>query len=232
MRFIGLSLIKSRKAALVCTLLSLALIVAGCAGQTAVNSVDTAGETKIDLKQINNLSITEDEEQVYLSVEGSPDLLFSDIRKSTPPEVTFYFPGTQLEGVEAQYDIEVGPVATIRTSEVVADGHTAKIAVTLTKEAAYSVDQGPTGMIIAFSRDGVEEEALPAEGEGGATEAQTTAEVDEVVASPKGTCIETVSVEEREDGIDITILADGTIQEYSAFTVDNPPRRQPTTYRF
>jgi type IV pilus assembly protein PilQ len=224
MRFIGLSLIKSRKAALICTLLSLALIVAGCAGQTAVNSADNAGETKIDLKQINNLSITEDEEQVYLSVEGSPDLLFSDIRKSTPPEVTFYFPGTQLEGVEAQYDIEVGPVATIKTSEVVADGHTAKIAVILTKDAVYSVDQSPTGMIIAFSRDAVEEEALPAEGEGGATEAQTAVEVDDVVAAPKGTCIETVSVEEREDGIDITILADGTIQEYSAFTVDNPPR--------
>ena len=224
MRFIGLSLIKSRKAALICTLLSLAFIVAGCAGQTAVNSADNAGETKIDLKQINNLSITEDEEQVYLSVEGSPDLLFSDIRKSTPPEVTFYFPGTQLEGVEAQYDIEVGPVATIKTSEVVADGHTAKIAVTLTKDAVYSVEQSPAGMIIAFSRDAVEKEALPAEGEVGATEAQITVEVDDVVATPKGTCIETVSVEEREDGIDITIFANGTIQEYSAFTVDNPPR--------
>ena len=224
MRFIGLSLIKSRKAALICTLLSLALIVAGCAGQTAVNSVDNAGETKIDLKQINNLSITEDEEQVYLSVKGSPDLLFSDIRKSTPPEVTFYFPGTQLEGVEAQYNIEVDPVATIKTSEVVADGHTAKISVALTKDAVYSVDQSPTGMVIAFSRDAVEEEALPVEGEGDPTTEQTTVEVDEVVAAPKGTCIETVSVEEREDGIDITILADGTIQEYSAFTVDNPPR--------
>ena len=53
---------------------------------------------------------------------------------------------------------------------------------------------------------------------------QTTVEVEEVVVASKGTCIETVSVEEREDGIDITILADGTIQEYSAFTVDNPPR--------
>ena len=224
MRFIDLSLIKSRKAALICSLLSLALIVAGCAGQTAVNSVDNAGETKIDLKQIKSVSITEDEEQVYLSVEGSPDLLFSDIRKSTPPEVTFYFPGTQLVGVEAQYDIEVGPVATIKTSEVLADGHTAKIAVTLTKDAVYSVDQSPTGMVIAFSRDAVEEEALPVEGGENTTATQSTADVDEVAVAPKGTCIETVSVEEREDGIDITIIADGTIQEYSAFTVDNPPR--------
>jgi type IV pilus assembly protein PilQ len=201
----------------------LSFMVAGCASQTAVNSTDSAGITKSDLKQINSLSITEDEEQVYLSVEGSSDLLFSDIRKSTPPEVTFYFPGTQLVGVEAQYDIEVGPVATIMTSEVVADGHTAKIAVNLTKDAVYSVDKSPTGMVIAFSRDAVEEETLPPEGEGD-TKALTTVVVDEVVPTPKATCIETVSAQEREDGIDITILADGTIQEYSAFTVDNPPR--------
>ena len=51
MRFIGLSLIEFRKAALICSLFSLALIVAGCAGQTAVNSVDNAGVTKNDLKQ-------------------------------------------------------------------------------------------------------------------------------------------------------------------------------------
>ena len=158
------------------------------------------------LSKINSLSITEDEEKVYLSVAGSPDLLFSDIRKSTPPEVTFYFPGTQLSGVEAQYDIEVDPVATIKTSEVVADGHTAKIAVTLTKEAVYSVDNSPTGMIIAFSRDALEEKTLPVDGGGDTSKPQTTVEVDEVVAVPKGTCIETVSVEEREDGIDITIL--------------------------
>jgi type IV pilus assembly protein PilQ len=225
MRFIGISLIESRKAVLICSLLLLALIVAGCAGHTAVNSVDNAEATKSDLKQINQLSITEDEEQVYLSVEGSPDLLFSDIRKSTPPEVTFYFPGTQLVGVEAQYDIAVGPVAAIRTSEVVADGHTAKIAIALNKDAVYSVDKSPKGMVIAFSRDAVEEEALPGENDGDTTtKTQATVAVEEVVEAPKGTCIETVSVDEREDGIDITILADGTIQEYSAFTVDNPPR--------
>jgi type IV pilus assembly protein PilQ len=224
MRFIGPFLIKYRKSALICSFLLLSLMVAGCAAQMAANSADSGGITKSDLKQINNLSITEDEEQVYLSVEGSPDLLFSDIRKSAPPEVTFYFPGTQLVGVEAQYDIEISPVATIMTSEVVADGHTAKIAVNLTKDAIYSVDKSPTGIVIAFSRDAVEGETSLVEGGSETINEQTTVEVEEVVVASKGTCIETVSVEEREDGIDITILADGTIQEYSAFTVDNPPR--------
>ncbi len=224
MRFIGPFLIKYRKSALICSFLLLSSMVAGCAGQMAVNSADSAGITKSDLKQINNLSITEDEAQVYLSVEGSPDLLFSDIRKSTPPEVTFYFPGTKLTGVEAQYDTAIDPVASIKTSEVVADGHTAKISVILTEDAVYSVEKSPAGMIIAFSRNAVEEEALPVKGGSETTKEQTTVEVEEVLVAPKGTCIETVNVEEREDGIDITILADGMIQEYSAFTVDNPPR--------
>lgn len=224
MRFIGLSLIDSRKVALICSLVFLSLMVAGCAGKAAVNSVDAAEITKSDLKQINNLSISEDEEKIYLSVEGSPDLLFSDIRKSTPPEVTFYFPGTKLAGVEARYDTAIDPITSIETSEVVADGHTSKIAVTLTKDAVYSVEMSPKGMVIAFSRDAVEEEALPVESGSETIKGQTTVEVEAVAVAPKGTCIETVNVEERVDGIDITILADGTIQEYSAFTVDNPPR--------
>jgi type IV pilus assembly protein PilQ len=224
MRFIGLFLIESRKSALICSFFLLSLVVAGCAGQTAVNSGDTAGVTKSDLKQINNLSISEDEERVYLSVEGSPDLLFSDIRKSAPPEVTFYFPGTQLSGVEAQYEIAADPVAAINTSEVVADGHTAKITVALTQDAVYSVDKSQTGIVITFSRDAVEEEALSADNDDDETAVQDSNKTDDVVAAAKGTCIETVNFEAREDGIDITILADGTIQEYSAFTVDNPPR--------
>ncbi len=115
------------------------------------------------------------------------------------------------------------PVTRIETSEVVADGHTAKIVVSLTKDAAYSVDQNEQGIIIAFSRDAIVEDALPKEEEN-FSEAQNTTNSNDLEVAPKGTCIETVNVEERIDGIDIVILADGTIQEYTAFTVNNPPR--------
>ena len=142
MRFIGLYPVKYRKAAFISSLFMLSLIVASCAGNAAVNPVENAGITTSELKQISKLAVSEDENGVYLLVEGSQGLLFSDIRKASPPEVTFYFPATQLSGIDAQYDVTIDPVDRINTSEVVADGHTAKIVVSLTKDAVYSVDQG------------------------------------------------------------------------------------------
>jgi type IV pilus assembly protein PilQ len=226
MRFIGLYPVKYRKAAFISSLFMLSLIVASCAGNAAVNPVENAGITTSELKQISKLTVSEDENGVYLLVEGSRELLFSDIRKASPPEITFYFPATQLSGVEEQYDVSIDPVDRINTSEVVADGHTSKIVVSLTKDAVYSVDQDQQGLLIAFSRDAiVEENAMPVEEKASSGDQRTTnANELELEMAPKGTCIETVNVEERMDGIDITILADGTIQEYQAFTVDNPPR--------
>jgi type IV pilus assembly protein PilQ len=224
MRFIGLYPVKYRKVAFISSLFMLSLIVAGCAGNAAVNPVENAGITTSELKQISKLAVSEDENGVYLLVEGSQGLLFSDIRKATPPEVTFYFPATQLSGIDAQYDVTIDPVDRINTSEVVADGHTAKIVVSLTKDAVYSVDQGQQGLIIAFSRDAIVEENAVSEIEDTPSEIQHTPNTNDLEMAPKGTCIETVNVEERMDGIDIMILANGKIQEYQAFTVDNPPR--------
>lgn len=226
MRFIGLSLVDLRKAAFICSFFMLPLIIFGCAGSTAVNPVENTGVISSDLKEINKLAVSEDDSGVYLSVEGSPDLLFSDIRKASPPEVAFYFPGTQLSGVDERYDVASDPVDQIETSEVVADGHTAKITVALSRDAVYHVDQSPSGIIVAFSREAIikKEETDPKEAENSIEDPSMPDRTDGPAVAPIGTCIETVNVEERRDGIDVTILADGTIREYSAFTVDNPPR--------
>jgi type IV pilus assembly protein PilQ len=111
----------------------------------------------------------------------------------------------------------------------VADGHTAKITVNLTQDAVYTVDQGPEGLTIAFSRDLLlEEETLPSDTADTAVDsaapAADTIDPEVLEAAAKGTCIEMVDFKEQSDGIEIAILADGTITDYSAFTVDNPPR--------
>ncbi len=108
MRFIGLYPVKYRKAAFISSLIMLSLVISGCAGNPAVNPVENTGITTSDLKQISKLAVSEDENGVYLMVEGSQGLLFSDIRKASPAEVTFYFPATQLSGIEEQYDVSDG----------------------------------------------------------------------------------------------------------------------------
>ncbi len=210
-------------------IVSLALLFTGCAAYNSGNADANDEPTAATLKQIHTVAVSKDGDQTTMRIAGSPDLLFSDIRKSSPPTVSFYFPGTKLVDLEAVYEVNSQPIQDIRTSEVVADGHTAKITVHLSQDAAYSVDQTTEGIIVAFSRDVViEENNLDPEDPVDAVDASPAPveAIDPAIleAAAKGTCIEMVDFKEQSEGVEIVILADGTITDYSAFTVDNPPR--------
>jgi type IV pilus assembly protein PilQ len=224
MRFIGSTPVKSLIAASICSATIFSLAFLGCAGNAAITTADKSNVSENNLKQISQVAVSEDEKSVLLSITGSSDLLFSDIRRTAPPEVTFYFPSTQLVGVQDQYDVGVDPVKQISTSAVVADGQTAKVTVSLNNDAVYSIEQSEQGLSIAFSKEAVVEETAQAESAPEKTTASITDEVAAISAAPKGTCIETVDVEKRSDGVDVLISADGKIQDYTAFTIDNPPR--------
>lgn len=224
MRFIGPTRVNSRSVVFACCIFAMALSLFGCAGNAALNPTDASKVAEDQFKQIKNVAVTEDEKGILLTIEGSSDLLFSDIRKISPPEVTFYFPGTELEGLQDLYSVDIDPVEQIRTSAVVADGQTAKIVVSLTRDALYSVDQSDQGLVITFSREAVVEEAPATEENLTVQDVPVAAEAIDIADVPKGTRIEAVDIQNRTDGIDILIKADGKIQDYSAFTVDNPPR--------
>ncbi len=210
-------------------IVSLALMFSGCAAHHSGNAESNDEPTAATLKQIHTVAVIENGDQTVMRIAGSPDLLFSDIRKSTPPTVSFYFPGTKLVDLQDVYEVNTQPIQDIRTSEVVADGHTAKITVHLDQDAAYSVDQTAEGIVVAFSRDLVIEEKNidpedPVEGAVSSSAPEEAIDPAVLEAAAKGTCIEMVDFKEQSEGVEIVILADGTITDYSAFTVDNPPR--------
>ncbi|MDJ0668112.1 MAG: type IV pilus secretin PilQ [Desulfobacterales bacterium] len=211
---------------------ALALMVSSCAASYSASPNQDASPTGVaELKQINSLAITEEDHKTILTITGSADLLFSDIRKSSPPTVSFYFPGTELVDIRDVYTVAAPPIHDIQTSEVVADGHTAKVTVNLTQDALYSVAQDPNGITVAFSREALIEEKTLASAEPSVTEAPAPVPAEAPMIDPqmieaaaKGTCLEMVDFKEQSDGIEIVILADGTLTDYSAFTVDDPPR--------
>ena len=207
---------------------ALAFMVSSCAGSYSTSqNQDNHPAGVVELKQINSLAVTEDDQKTILNITGSADLLFSDIRKSSPPTVSFYFPGTELVDIRDVYPVDAHPIHDIQTSEVVADGHTAKVTVNLTQDAAYAVEQGPNGITVTFSREVIIEEQPLASAEPAVEPAPAPAPPPDpqmIQAAAKGTCIEMVDFKEQSDGIEIVIWADGTITDYSAFTVDNPPR--------
>ncbi|MDJ0873625.1 MAG: type IV pilus secretin PilQ [Desulfobacterales bacterium] len=212
-------------------LVLLALLFSNCAASNP-GQVDPSGPESgaVERKQINTLAVAaEDDQKTTLTIGGSTGLLFSDIRKTAPPTVSFYFPGTELVDIQDLYQVDAPPIKDIHTSEVVADGHTAKITVNLLQDADYSVEQDENGITVSFARDVlIEENELPAENTAAEDNqpALTSETIDPAIleAASKGTCIEMVDLKEQSDGVEISILADGTITDYSAFTVDNPPR--------
>ena len=224
MRFIGSTNARSQIAAVICCITMLSFAFFGCAGNPAATPTDASDLSKNDFRKITRIAVTEDSNNVRLSIEGSPDLLFSDIRTTSPPEVTFFFPDTKLEGINEQYNVDLGPVAHVNTSEVVADRQTAKISVSLQREAVYNIEQSEKGIFIAFSKEAVVDQEVMDKNTAVDVDAQIEDEHTDVASEPKGTCIETFNVEKHKDGIDILVAADGQIQDYTAFTIDNPPR--------
>ncbi len=224
MRFIGSTNARSRIAAAFGCIIMLSFVFLGCAGNPVATPTDTGDLSNNDLRKITNIAVTEDGNNVLLSIEGSPDLLFSDIRKTSPPEVTFYFPGTELEGLNNQYNVDLDPVEHVNTSTVVTDGQTAKISVSLQREVLYSIEQSENGIFVTFSKEAVVDQASADENAAVDVEAQIEDEPADIATAPKGTCIDTFNVQKHTDGIDILVVADGQIQDYTAFTIDNPPR--------
>ena len=226
MRFIGSIHAKSQIAATICCAIMLSVNFLGCAGTATVSpTADASDSVESDLKKITNIAITEDDSNVFLSIDGSADLLFSDIRITSPPEVNFFFPNTKLEGVSDQYDVGLTPVERVNTSAVVSDDQTARISVSLQREAVYSIEKSEKGLSVAFSKEAVVDEESKAQN---SVDDEVTLKEEEkaadIAAVQNGTCIETFNVEKRTDGIDIIVSADGKIQDYTAFTIDNPPR--------
>ncbi len=230
MRSSVLSKCRSRHWILFALLVAGAFILGSCAAnQSGKLGPDAAATEKGELKQIHTVTVTEDDQNTILTIAGSADLLFSDIRKSAPPAVSFYFPGTELVDLQEVYHVDLPPIQDIHTSEVMADGHTAKVTVNLVQDAAYTVKQSADGLTVAFSRDVlIEEKDLATEsataGEAPVSALSETIDPEVLEAASKGTCIEMVEYNEQSNGVEILILADGTITDYSAFTVDNPPR--------
>jgi type IV pilus assembly protein PilQ len=224
MRFIGTTNARSQIAVVICCIMMLLFAFLGCAGNPSATPTAASDLSQNDLRKITNIAVSEDSSNVILSIEGSSDLLFSDIRKTSPPEVTFYFPGTELDGLDDQYNVGLDPVEHVNTSAVVADGQTAKISVSLRREALYSIEQSDKGIAITFSKEAVVDQQSADEIPAADMDAPIDDASADLASAPKGTCIETFNVQKHTDGIDVIVAADGQIQDYTAFTIDNPPR--------
>jgi len=131
-------------------LISITLLMAGCASQNTAN-VKSAGENKL----ITDLTTSEDAEAMIVTVKSGQTLTYTAIKQVFPLGVLFHFPETALDNIkEVYYPPENETISSIRATQIEEDGTTSRIFIALKKDLPYNIMPDETGIHISFPKSG------------------------------------------------------------------------------
>ncbi len=202
-------------------LISITLLMAGCASQNTAN-VKSAGENKL----ITDLTTSEDAESMIVTVKSGQMLTYTAIKQVFPLGVLFHFPETALDNIkEVYYPPENETISSIRATQIEEDGTTSRIFIALKKDLPYNIMPDETGIHISFPKSG----QPAAETSSPAAQAQTAAKEPEPElekkTAPPATRITAIGTTPLKKNIAINVKANGTIKNYKSFTIkETPPR--------
>jgi len=197
----------------------MAAVLAGCASQNAAN-VKSGGEAKL----ITDIIAIEDATSARVTVKGSQKLAYTAIKQVFPLGVLFHFPETILDDIKTvYYPPENDVISSIRATQTEEDQNTSRIFIALKKDLPYSIEPTATGLNITFPKSG----ELAAEKPSDAAQKQKKASEPqpEKQPAPPATRMIAVSATPQEKNVAINVKADGTITNYKAFTISEPPAR-------
>ncbi len=206
-------------------LISITLLMAGCASQNTAN-VKSAGENKL----ITDLTTSEDAEAMIVTVKSGQTLTYTAIKQVFPLGVLFHFPETALDNIkEVYYPPENETISSIRATQIEKDGTTSRIFIALKKDLPYNIMPDETGIHISFPKSGqpaaeISSPDAQAQTADKGPEPELEPELEKKTAPP-ATRITAIGTTPLKKNIAINIKANGTIKNYKAFTIkETPPR--------
>ncbi|MFZ7127063.1 MAG: type IV pilus secretin PilQ [Desulfobacterales bacterium] len=220
---------------LVLVLLLISAFGWGCsANRDLAQTAPVGGGADGAVKKISRLDFSTTGQVNEIRVEGGPDLLCSHFKKPDPLSLSFYFPQTALDAENPVVDENHPFISEIRASQLSASGQTAKILVSLKKDVEYEVSSDTGSLRIHLKAAEAVSEALSApaaagpdtlaaEDDAAEPSAANTAEV-LAVAGIDATRMESIDARDQAEGMNITVFADGSIEDFSSFTINDPPR--------
>ncbi len=193
------------------------LLFTGCASKTVSikEPTEDTAESFVS-KLITDISTTEDSESSMVWIRGNELLTYTSVKQPSPIGVLLYFPETALDDIESIYTPASDIVSSIKASELTDKGHTTRIEILLKKDNPYEVTREDTGIKISFEKMFTIVESTVQE----LVKEEKSAEKILLPAS----ILDSVNVASLENGLEITIKADGTIKDYKSFTVESPAR--------
>ena len=205
-------------------LVSLLSLSAGCASKMDVKPEQTAeAKSAIVPNRITDIHTTEDIESVSVVVEGDHLLTYTSVKQPSTPAVLLYFPETALDDIQTEYHPDSSPIHTIKAQEVNVKGTTTRIEIGLTEDVPYNVARKGAGLKVSFQKQTprlssaaapVTREKIKQLSDTGPSNASET----------YATELHSISAIPLENGVKITVLADGTITDFRSFPAHNPAR--------
>jgi type IV pilus assembly protein PilQ len=193
------------------------LLFMGCSPKATVKKSDQGISDTPEQKLITGIMTEDHMDAVVVLVQGNRALTFTSVKQPFPPGVILYFPETSLDQVAPLTEPGVGIVQAIKASELDADGNTARIEISLENDFPYDVVKEDSNLRITFKKPSQPVVVEPAAAEPSATE--TVQE-----ASEGSNQLRSVYTNKFENGVSITVKADSAIEDYKAFTIENPAR--------
>jgi type IV pilus assembly protein PilQ len=125
----------------------------GCASNTkAVKESKKLAEESSSPKLITQISAVEDSETSNVRVSGNQLLTYTSVKQSSPLGVLLYFPETNFNGIDTNYQPESDVIDSIQTSELTTSGQTGRIEILLKEDVPYQVNREDNDLIISFKK--------------------------------------------------------------------------------
>ena len=125
----------------------------GCAANTkAVKETKKLSTQSSAPKLITQISEVEGSETSDVRVSGNQPLAYTSVKQSSPPGVLLYFPETDFDKIDTNYHPESNVVASIKASELTANGQTGRIEILLKEDVSYKVNREDNDLIISFKK--------------------------------------------------------------------------------
>jgi type IV pilus assembly protein PilQ len=136
--------------------LILLLVTTGCA---TTKPGEAEAESAASESVIHEITVSEEQTAVFVTVKGSQPLSYSAIKHLFPLGVVLYFPGTSLEGIQETYAPESRMINSIVASQRTEEEGSSRIQINLNDDVQYEVSQEGNDLLVQFTKPTAEEPA-------------------------------------------------------------------------
>jgi type IV pilus assembly protein PilQ len=167
--------------------------------------------------KIQEISFREEPTYTRVIVEGSEPLKYTFFKLLTDPlRIAIDIPSGQFEDIPVPIEVNNGTLTQIDIGQYEGKG---RIEIGLTRTVNYNITKVEKKLFVDVERLGPAEVA---EEKVEVIEEKVPPEAAEL--KPNAEKITQVTVDKREKGVNVTLVADGRIGDYNSFTLEKPPR--------